>query len=253
MKKDRLKEAFKKFIEQAYKYCILGLFVCWFMKLFGIDWFDINLNNKMFMDLDSFLNNHIVLKYIYYIVTLNIQLYFLTCAVQKKQGKDIWIYLLKLLPFTIFVRIATSNGNIFGNYRQIVEIIYLIIVTSCFKGRKSIKGIFTILFLTLYQYISLKTRSLDIQKTSYGFVAAQILSVDLYLMLYLHKEVEVRRMDDNTWIFFGLTAWIYGVAGAIVGIFKLHPIRTAKEWYARGKEKENARKTEKELKKIRGK
>ena len=56
-------------------------------------------------------------------------------------------------------------------------------------------------------------------------------------------------MGDGTLLFFGLTAWLYYVAGFIVGIFKFHPIRTAKEWYEIGKEKENARKTKRELKK----
>ena len=52
--------------------------------------------------------------------------------------------------------------------------------------------------------------------------------------------------NDGTWIFIGFTAWIYAVAGFIVGLFKLHPIRTAKEYYERGKAKEDVRKAKKE-------
>ena len=57
-------------------------------------------------------------------------------------------------------------------------------------------------------------------------------------------------MDGGTWIIFGFTAWLYAVAGFIVGLFKLHPIKTAKEYYAKGKAKEDARKTKKANKKV---
>lgn len=254
MKKDRLKEAFSKFIEQTYKYCIFGIFVCWFMKLFGIDWFGLDLDNKFFRDLDLLFKNNIWIKEIYSTVTLNVILYFLTCSVTRKQGKEVWIYLLKLLPLTIVYKVITTQFlDVLGNLSALLDILYLVFSTSMFNFRKYFKALVQVFAYTLYQFISLQTRSLELQAHSYGFIATQLLSIDLYLMLYLHKEVEVRRMGDGTWVFFGLTAWIYGVAGAIVGIFKAHPIKTAKEWYARGKEKENARKTEKELKKNRGK
>lgn len=252
MKKDRLKEAFKKFIEQAYKYCILGLFVCWFMKLFGIDWFGLDLNNKLFQDLDNLFANHLWLKQVYYCFTLMFQTYLLYCIVyNKEETKKSVLYILLITPICILTRVLTSKGNILYNYSMIVEILFTLCVITKLNFRKIPKSILVILLNILYQMISLNTRSLNLKTHSYGFIGSQILSIDLYLLLYLSKEVA--RMDDGTWFFFGLTAWIYGVAGAIVGIFKLHPIRTAKEWYARGKEKENARKTEKELKKNRGK
>ena len=58
-------------------------------------------------------------------------------------------------------------------------------------------------------------------------------------------------MNGGTWFFFGFTAWIYAVAGFFVGLFTFnHPIKKAKEYYAKGKAKEDARKTEKANKKL---
>lgn len=251
MQKDRLKEAFSKFIEQTYKYCIIGIFVCWFMKLFGIDWFGLDLDNKFFRDLDLFLTKY-YLKDIFITVLLNLQLYLMIGSVYKERNNKNWLFLLKLLPITIIVRLISIH--IGGTLSLILEFIFIVFVSCKFNLKKILKAIAITIFLLIYQGISLNTRSLDLKAHSFGFVASQLLSIDFYLLLCLHKEMEVKMMgNDGTWLFFGLTAWIYGVAGAIVGIFKLHPIRTAKEWYARGKEKENARKTEKELKKIRGK
>lgn len=249
MKKDTLplKEAKKKFIINSFYCGIVAVFILWFMKLFGFDYFGLDLDNKFFNDLDLFLNKY-RLNEIYNTITLYLQVYFMTCIVQKSSGKKQLLYALVVLPFTMIMKILiTKNLNVLGNFSSLIEIIFLIIVTSKFKIKKILRAIFITLFVTIYQYISLKTRSLNIQAHTYGFVATQILNIDFYLLLYLHKEVSI--MGDGTLIFFGLTVWLYYVAGFIVGIFKFHPIRTAKEWYEIGKEKENARKTKRELKK----
>jgi hypothetical protein len=51
--------------------------------------------------------------------------------------------------------------------------------------------------------------------------------------------------NDETLLFFGLTAWLYRVAGFIVGLFTFHPIKKSREWYEKGKAKEDARKAKK--------
>lgn len=247
--KDKLsfKEAKYIFIKRSFYCCILALLLCWVMKLFGFDYFELDLDNKFFNDLDLFLNKY-RLNEIYNTITLYLQVYFMTCIVQKSSGKKELLYTLAILPFTMIMKILnTKYLDILGNNSFLIEFIFLILVTSKVKLRKIFRGIFITLFISIYQYISLKTRSLNIQAHTYGFVATQILNIDFYLLLYLHKEVSI--MGDGTLLFFGLTAWLYYVAGFIVGIFKFHPIRTAKEWYEIGKEKENARKTKRELKK----
>lgn len=246
MKKDTLplKEAKKKFIKRSFYCGIVAVFILWFMKLFGFDYFGLDLDNKFFNDLDIFLGKY-YLKDIFSTIMLNFELYLMCSIVWKKDGKEPFVYILKFLPITIIVRLISMK--IGGSISSLLEIIFLIVVLSRLKVKNVPKSILVVLFNTLYQAISLNMRSLEIKSHEYTYLVFLIFSIDYLILLYLHKEVTI--MGDGTWIFLGLTAWLYWLAGFIVGIFKLHPIRTAKEWYEIGKEKENARKTKRELKK----
>lgn len=242
-----IKEAKKKFIKRSFYCGVVAILVCWFMKLFGFDLIGIDLNNKFFNDLDNFLKNNYLIKQIYCALMLTIQLYWMTCIVQKDSGKRIWKHVFILLPFTIAIKVLTSKLKYdLGNLTILIEFIYTIIVISKFKLKKIPRALFMNVFILIYQAISLHTRSLQLKSYSNGFMVTQILTIDFYLLLYLHKEVA--NMDDSTWFFFGFTAWLYRIAGFIVGLFTLHPIKKSREWYEKGKAKEDARKAKKATK-----
>ena len=249
MKKDTLplKEAKKKFIKSSFYCGILAIMVCWFMKLFGFDYFGLDLDNKFFNDLDILFINNGWLKQIYFSITLYFQMYFMFCMIHRVKGKECYLYILYCMPLFLLTRFLTSKGQLLYNYSMIIEIIVTLIILCKFKYKKILSTFIVIFLNIIYQAISINTRSLELKTHSFGFVSTQILNIDYYILLYL--STEVLTMDDGTFFFFGLTAWLYYVAGFIVGIFKLHPIKTAREWYAKGKEKENARKTKRELKK----
>ena len=197
------------------------------MKLFGFDYFGLDLDNKFFNDLGNYLNSHLFIKNVFMSILLNIQLYFMACVVNKTEGKKLIIYIIKILPLTIIVRLLSIYLG--GTLSFILEFVYMMLATSKFNYKKFPKAIFTNLFIIIYQMISLNTRSLHFKNHKYGVIASQILSIDLYLMLYLHKEMEVNIMgDDGTWFFFGFTAWLYRVAGFIVGLFTFHPMKKSR-------------------------
>lgn len=244
-----IKEAKKKFIKRSFYCGVVAILVCWFMKLFGFDYFGLDLDNKFFNDLNDVLDKF-YLKDIFVTIFLNIQLYFLVGCVNKEQGSKVWLYLLKILPITIIYRILIIKfNNQIGNLSVLIDFLYLICVTTKLKLRKLPKSLLIILFNLIYQVISLQTRSMELKAHTFGFVEGQILNIDYYILLYLHKEMEVNKMgNDTTFLFFGFTAWLYRVAGFIVGLFTLHPIKKSREWYEKGKAKEDARKTKKATK-----
>lgn len=242
------KEAKEKFSKRAFIGCILALLVCWFMKLFGITYFNLDLDNKLFNDINNFITNN-NLTNIYYTITLSVQVYLLYCIVNRDKGKKAILYCLALVPVNVFVRVInTEIKQYIGGIVSLIEILYLVLITTKFKLHKIGRGFVVILFFTLYQFLSLSIRDLEIKTHSYNLITELILSLDLYILLFLHREVSF--MDGGTWIIFGFTAWLYAVAGFVVGLFKLHPIKTAKEYYAKGKAKEDARKTKKANKKV---
>lgn len=241
------KNAKNVFIKRYFWCSVIALFVCWFMKIVGFDLFGLDLENKFLNDLELVIYKNLLIKDIIMIILLNIQLYFMVGIVNKEQGKKVWLYLLKLLPLTILCRYISIN--IFPNVSALIEILFLILVLSKLKLKNITKSILIVLLNTLYQASSLIIRDLGLGSHDWTFVASQLLSIDYYIILYLHKEMEVNVMgNDGTWILFGFTAWLYGVVGFIWGIIWgifAGPIIKAKEWYAKGKAKEDARKTKK--------
>lgn len=243
MNTKRLKEAKNVFIKRSFVLGIVAILVCWFMKMVGFDIFGLDLNNKFFNDMDLFLQKY-HLKDLFSLIILNIQLYLMVGIVNKQQGKELWLFILKCLPLTILVRLFTTN--ISGNLSMVLEFIFLVIVTSKFNYRYFIKSFLLIFITMIYQLISLNTRSLYIKAHTYGYVASMILTIDYTLLLYLHKEMEVASMGDTSWLFFGTRKFLYTIAGFIVGLFVLHPIKKAKEWRAKGEKIENDKKARKE-------
>jgi hypothetical protein len=242
-----IKEAKKKFIKRSFYCGVVAILVCWFMKLFGFEYFGLDLDNKFFNDLDSFLEN-LYLKDVFIMIMLNIQLYLMVCIVNKNCGKENIIYVLKILPITIIYRIISIYlGNI---YSMLIDLIFFLLATSKLDYKKFVRCIIIMLANIIYQIISLNMRSMELKIHTNGFIASQILSIDYYILLYLHKEMEVKNMfgDDGTFFFFGFTAWLYRLAGFIVGLFTLHPIKKSREWYEKGKAKEDARKAKKATK-----
>lgn len=242
------KEVKEQFSKRAFIGCLLALIVCWFMKLFGITHFNLDLDNKVFNDISNFITNN-KLTNIYYTITLSIQVYLLYCIVNRSKGKKAILYCLALVPLNVLVRVInTEIKQYIGGIVSIIEIVYLVLITSEFKFKKIGRGFIVILFFTLYQFLSLLVRDLEIKTHSYNLITELILSLDLYILLILHREVSF--MDGGTWIIFGFTAWLYAVAGFVIGLFTLHPIAKAKEYYAKGKAKEDARKTKKAHQKL---
>ena len=94
MEKLTFKEAKQKFSKRAFIGCLLALALCWFMKLFGISHFNLDLNNKAFNTASEFISNK-GLTNIYYTITLMMQFWLLYCIVHKERfSKKSFLYIL---------------------------------------------------------------------------------------------------------------------------------------------------------------
>ena len=205
MRRLSIKEALHKYARAGFICGVIAVLLCWFMKSFGLDYFELDLDNKFFNDLDALFTKYYLLKQIYFTLTLLLQVYLVTCIVQEQSGKKIWKYLLLTSPLTIGVRILTSVFvNELGNMAVLVELLYMLLITSKFNIKLICRALLINIVSILYQYISINTRSLELKAHELGFVATQILYIDYYILLYLHKEVCL--MNDGTFFFFGLTA-----------------------------------------------
>ena len=164
--------------ERALLTCIIMLFLCIILKLFGIPWFDMETDIPMLQKMNELAANDIVISFI---VTLFFKVIngALICSLVVRDMKKI----VDHLYLVIFVSVISMVFGFFGINSFIFDTLGLYFV--CFiLGYKSVKEyIVVLIFNIIYQCISLYIKDLGVGFRYYGFIENKLLSIDYYIML----------------------------------------------------------------------
>ena len=160
--------------------CWILLILCFIIKLFGANIFNIVVTNQTFIDVCDWFDEHEVFKYIITTIVYITTVYpiYLT-MVDKKIGQD-WWFILLLLPLSY----------IKGNWQWVgfaLDILILLVVplirTKCKNWLKIIIGIVLIM---AFQEISLVIRNLGFYLEKDSLLINLIMSIDYYIMIFLY-------------------------------------------------------------------
>ncbi len=81
-----MKDKSKILYERALVTCIIMLFVCIILKLFGVQWFDLNTDIPILHEIDNVVMNSVPLSFLYSFILTMINGY-LICCVSNKSTK----------------------------------------------------------------------------------------------------------------------------------------------------------------------
>lgn len=168
--------------------CWVVLIICFLIKLFGWNWFEIICEHPKFVSICNWLDGnwtkylimtlmYIPLSYIPYLI-----------MVDKKIGKDWWIILL-ILPCSILKVFAPIIA-------VIIDISVLIIIPLIMNKFKNWKKVIIVnVLMVVFQLISLFTKNLGYYMPSDNIIISLIFSIDYYMMtilyyLYSRKELK---------------------------------------------------------------
>ena len=178
----------------------LFLLICTFIfKIVGMNYFGLDLNNRIFVYLGNLIENNLIANNIIYIIPLLINQYVIVSITNNDRSKEIKIYNILLTP--IYYVFEATKILIFKQYAFIVETIYYFIISILYKrkiNKDMIKRfIFIVCFMILVQLISILTRTSNSIEYIQNPIMNLILNFDYILLLLIIHKLFFMKGDEN--------------------------------------------------------
>lgn len=185
---------YHKYLSTSLKVYSFVLVVIFIMKIVGLDYFGLNINNSTIVNIGNYLGNT---KWgdVVCFVTICVQLYFYLGIVCNKKEVSDWALLGGAINY-LFQVILMMVGNMNILYYIIsfsIMIFMPMIINKKIFIKKQIKYI---LILTIYQIISLVTRNINVNYQYGNFLIDSILNLDQLLMLGINYNIVMMKGED---------------------------------------------------------
>ena len=165
----------------------LLLGICFLIKIFGGNLFEIMLNNEKFIKICSIIDNHKVLRFIVYLISGGVTLSLFSLAILEQWKFDrwqvYWIVISVLVGSFCKAFIGDSIGFIYDCWQFFI--LPFVLKKKISKRMILIVVIGNILNLG-FQMISLVIRNIGFKIITDNMLIAIIMCVDLYIMLLLY-------------------------------------------------------------------
>ena len=226
-------------LKRAIVICWMLLFVCFAVKIFGGDFFNIICESDNFSKFCEFVDGSVLMQFLIGSVSSTVTYALFYLAILRKKWFEKWEFLFLLIttPMFVLLRIwATSNGILIVS--TITNIIQCFVFPFLFK--RSEKVICTRWFVPtfiygnianfLFQFISLLVRNLSIKPLTDNFLVAIIYSIDMYMMLAIYYLYSINNKGDRRMSWF--MDWLFGKSKSQLEKMKqtrLNKIKTLEE------------------------
>ena len=189
-----MKEDMDKILSRTLFTYFMVLLAIFILKLFGLNYFGLDTNNKIIVEINNFIS-YWRLENIWYAITLFINTYVILAITCNDNSNKMKIFTLVTMVFSILIGVIEK---MFDGHPILVllDFLYLFILSMCYikfikkdKLHRYYIGNYLLLFVftTLFQLISLITRNTEI-KMNGDFVINILLSFDyLILSIMLYK------------------------------------------------------------------
>lgn len=172
---------YDKYLRESLKVYLFLLIVICILKLVGLDYFGLDLNNVVM----NKISNAISTTHwgdVYNFVTVYIQAYLMLCLSTNKKKLYLHAFIFSLILFTI-----QCLANVFfslNGFYPVFSITFLLIYPMIINKKFCIKRqLIVVAAVTLYQIISMFIRSVGVNANYNNFLIESILNIDQLLML----------------------------------------------------------------------
>lgn len=165
----------------------IGLALCFVIKIFGGNIFEVACANENFIAVCDYAENNQWAYYLIGAVYCFISLYFYVLAILKQLYYKNWQLIILILTVLIGSYIKIINSNFGWLYDYLWQFSTMIIIFLGKRYKEYWKVLFAMVLLIGFQLISLLTRNLGIQMvTNSGVLVSAIYSIDVVLMVILY-------------------------------------------------------------------
>lgn len=163
----------------------ISLLICWVIKIFGGNYFQIMVDNQRFISLCNFIEENAVLNYSIYlsIFLLNRIIIGLTIIRQKSFTKKQWFVIIPVLIICWIPKLFITDMYLAFAYDLLVICILIPMITTRAKLSRCI-----LLFILdfAFQFISVEVKNLSLhQFVTNNFIISIIYSIDKFIMIIL--------------------------------------------------------------------
>lgn len=168
----------KLLYERALITCMVMLFVCIVLKIFGVEWFNLDTSIPLLNKIDEIVMNSEVLSFLYSLFFKYINAYLVCCICLKKTK----FRSMPLIPLCIISMILSRYCT-----NSIIILVYdtLFMYAVCFKEVNFLEYISVVILNILYQIASLFIRDLGLKCSYYDVVSSMLFMIDYYIMLII--------------------------------------------------------------------
>lgn len=171
---------YDKYLSASLKVYLFVLIIIFIMKLVGLDYFGLDVNNPTLIKISDYISNtH--WGDIYNFISLCVQFYFYLCLVTNKT-KLYKETLISILIFYVF-QCLLMTFNKMNFYFIICFLLFMVVPILVSKKIQIKKPIKYILLMLLYQSISLFIRNVGIGSNYGNFIVDSLLNIDQILLL----------------------------------------------------------------------
>ena len=190
----------ERYLKRVIVVCWIALAICFGIKLFGGNLFEIMCNNENFIKVCEYADNHVWADFVLSSLYCFVSMYFLVLAMCGKYKYERWELIMLIATILIGTIIKIYSG-VLG---VIFDIWQMIVMPCIFTIKKASRHKFVLLgniLLLVFQMASIYIKNIDyIIVTDYGLLIGIIYSLDVLLMIfiyYLYSNVLVNRKEKN--------------------------------------------------------
>ena len=176
----------ERYLKRVIVVCWIALAICFGIKLFGGNLFEIMCENENFIKVCEYADNHWWAYYLISSIYCFANVYFFTLAIMQSRRYEKW-QLIVVIATVFTCNILKSFGTIIGLIADVWQVI-LMPFLFVIKERKKYKNILIAnILLLVFQFVSAIVKNVDIVVMSNNSsLIAAIFSIDVILMVLLY-------------------------------------------------------------------
>ena len=178
----------QRYLKRVIVVCWIALAICFGIKLFGGNLFEIMCENENFIKVCEYADNNLLANTIISGIVCYIQLYFLVLGMCQKMKFEKWELIVFSSTVIVGTIIKVYLPPILGIIFDLWQLVFMAVVFILKTGEK--KKVINVLIgnalLFLFQLISMVTKNIGVTILGESVLEGVIFSIDTFIMIFLY-------------------------------------------------------------------
>lgn len=175
----------KKYLQRVIIVSWIALIICFVIKLFGGNLFEIACTNETFIAICDYADTHLWANYLISALYCFISLYFFTLAIMQRTKYKIWQLIILILTVLGGTALKIWNST-YGLYFDIWQVIIMPIIFLNKEFKKYLNIVIANILLFGFQIISMYTKDIEFGVLGDSILVGTIYSIDVFIMIVLY-------------------------------------------------------------------